>query len=299
MENMMMPIKRVKVLVFITLVFFISCAANAREATHNTLWRVSAGNNTVYLLGSIHLLKSNNALVNAPIMKAFDDSQIIVFEVDLKTMSEPKTQMAILTKAMLPVEDSLDKELSQETYELARTKTAELGKDIRSFHQFKPWFFVMTLAVLKMQELGFSEQEGLDNFFYDRATQSGKNVLGLETFEQQMEMLNIMSTVNPDDLIRQAIKDLEVLEEEMDGILKAWSNGDLNKLEETILKSFKEFPDLYNVLITRRNKDWINRIDIFLRQKENHMVVVGAAHLAGKEGLVELLKKKGYSVEQL
>ena len=121
----MIPLKKVKILVFITLVFFLSCVANAREAKHNTLWRVSAGNNTVYLLGSIHLLKSNKAFLNDPIMKAFDDCKILVFEVDLKTMAGPEAQKAVLAKAMLPVGDSLEKKVNKETYELAKAKTAE------------------------------------------------------------------------------------------------------------------------------------------------------------------------------
>ncbi len=294
----MIPLKKAKILVFIAFVFFFTCVANARETKHNTLWRVSAGNNSVYLLGSIHLLKSNSSILNDPITKAFEDSQILVFEVDLKTMAGPKAQKVVLAKAMLPIGDSLEKKVNKETYELAKAKTAELGLDITSFNQFKPWFFVMTLAVFKMQKLGFSDQNGLDHYFYTKATQSGKKVLGLETFEQQMDMLDVMSKVNQDDLVRQSIKDLDVLEEEMEAILKAWSAGDMNKLENVILKSFKEFPDIYNALISQRNEDWINSIEIFLRQKENHMIVVGAAHLAGKDGLVELLKKKGYSVEQ-
>jgi len=295
----MIPLKKVKTLVLIAFVFFLSCVATAQEAKHNTLWKLSAGNNTVYLLGSIHILKSNNALINDPIMKAFEDSQTLVFEVDLKTMSGPKAQKAVLAKAMLPVGDSLEKKVNRETYELAKAKTAELGLDITSFNQFKPWFFIMTLAMFKMQELGFSDQKGLDHFFYAKATQSGKKVLGLETFEQQMNMLDTMSAVNQDDLVRQSIKDLDVLEQEMDAILEAWSTGDMNKLENVILKSFKEFPDIYDTLISQRNKDWVNKMEIFLRQKENHMVIVGAVHLAGKDGLVELLKKKGYTVEQL
>lgn len=295
----MIPLKKVKILLLIAFVFFLSCVATAREAKHNTLWELSSGNNTVYLLGSIHLLKNNSSILNDPIMKAFEDSQILVFEVDLKTMTGPKAQKTILAKAMLPVGDSLEKKVNKETYELAKAKTAELGLDITSFNQFKPWFFVMTLAVFKMQKLGFSDQKGLDHFFYAKATQSGKKILGLETFEQQMDMLDIMSKVNQDDLVRHSIKDLDVLEEEMDAILKAWSTGDMNELENAILKSFKEFPDIYKALISQRNKDWIKKIELFLKQKENHMVVVGAAHLAGKDGLVELLKKKGYSVEQL
>jgi uncharacterized protein YbaP (TraB family) len=231
--------------------------------------------------------------------KAFDDSDILVFEVDLKEMSSPKAQQTILAKGMLPAGDSLVKKINKKTYELAKATTEELGLDMAAFSQFKPWFFIMTLSVFKLNTLGFSSEQGIDTLLYSKATQSGKNVLGLETFEQQMDMLDTMSKINQDDLVRQALKDLDVLEQELDAILNAWSTGDMDKLEDTILKSFKEFPDIYRTLITERNKKWMKRIESFLGEKENYMLVVGAAHLAGSDGLVELLKKKGCTVEQL
>ena len=295
----MISLRKTKILTFVAIALLLSCAANAGETHHNALWRVSAGNNSVYLLGSIHVLKGKDDILNGPMRKAFNDSQILVFEVDLKDMASPNAQQTILAKGMLPAGESLGKKINKETYELAKAKTEELGLNMAAFSQFKPWFFIMTLSVFKLNMLGFSSQNGIDTLLYSKATQSGKSVLGLETFEQQMDMLDTMSKINQDELVRQAIKDLDVLEEELDTILNAWSTGDMDKLEETILKSFKEFPDIYRVLITQRNKKWIKKIEAFLGEKENHMLVVGAAHLAGKNGLVEVLKKKGYSVEQL
>jgi len=298
-EKIMIFLRKTKIIIFVAIALLLTCAANAGETHPNTLWRVSAGNNTVYLLGSIHVLKGGDDILNGPMRKAFNDSQILVFEVDLKEMATPNAQQTILAKGMLPAGDSLEKMINKETYELAKAKTEELGLDITAFSQFKPWFFIMTLSVFKLNMLGFSSQNGIDTLLYSKATQSGKKVLGLETFEQQMDMLDTMSKIDQDELVRQAIQDLDVLEEELDTILNAWSTGDMDKLEATILKSFKEFPDIYRVIITERNKKWIKRIESFLGEKENHMLVVGAAHLAGNDGLVELLKKKGYPVEQL
>ena len=82
-------------------------------------------------------------------------------------------------------------------------------------------------------------------------------------------------------------------------IIKAWSTGDIEVLESTMLKSFKEYPVLFKKLIIERNKNWVKKIESFLKNKTNYMVVVGAAHLAGKQGILELLKEKGYSIEQL
>ena len=125
----------------------------------NTLWRVSSGGNSIYLLGSLHLLKRENYPLNETIEKAFNDSQTLVLEVDMKSMTDPTTQQMMLSRGMLPQGDSIDKRVSKETYELAKKKTQELGLDISAFKQFKPWFFAMTLTVIKLQSLGFNPQD--------------------------------------------------------------------------------------------------------------------------------------------
>ena len=182
-----MTLRKVKAGLLIAFALCLGCIANAEQNisanTKNTLWRVSSEKNSVYLLGSLHLLKSDNYPLDNSIDRAFDDSQILVLEVDLSSQTDPKTQHMMLAKGMLPEGDSLDKRISKKTYELARAKTAELGLDIAAFKQFKPWFFTMTLVLTKLQTLGFSPQYGLDLHFFKKATQSGKQVLGLETFE--------------------------------------------------------------------------------------------------------------------
>ena len=298
-----MTLRKVKAGLLIAFALCLGCIANAEQNisanTKNTLWRVSSEKNSVYLLGSLHILKSDNYPLDNSIERAFDDSQILVLEVDLRSQTDPKTQHMMLAKGMLPEGDSLDKRISKKTYELARAKIAELGLDIAAFKQFKPWFFTMTLVLTKLQTLGFSPQYGLDLHFFKKATQSGKQVLGLETFEQQIDMLDTLSEVSQDELVCQTVKELDILEQEMDTILKAWSTGDIKLLDETMLKSLKEYPAIYKVLITQRNNSWATKIESFLKQEKNYMVVVGAGHLAGRQGLVELLKKKGYSIEQL
>ncbi len=167
----------------LSLCFILHAGGSQEKGGKNTLWRVSSGENSVYLLGSLHLLKRENYPLNASIEKAFDDSQTLVLEVDMKSMTDPTTQQMMLSRSMLPQGDSLDKWISQETYELASEKTKELGLDISALRQLKPWFFAMTLTVIKLKTLGFNPQDGLDMYFFSRAKKSGKQILGLETFK--------------------------------------------------------------------------------------------------------------------
>jgi len=140
----MMTLRKFTISLLVTfalaLCIHINVGTSQETGSKNTLWRVSSGENSVYLLGSLHLLKRENYPLNAPIEKAFNDSQTLVMEVDMKSMTDPTTQQMMLSKGMLPQGDSLDKQISKETYELAKEKTQKLGLDISAFKQLKPWF---------------------------------------------------------------------------------------------------------------------------------------------------------------
>ena len=104
---------------------------------------------------------------------------------------------------------------------------------------------------------------------------------------------------NQELLVLQAIRELDVLGNEMNQIIHAWKSGDSKKLEHAVFKSFDEYPEIYNKFIVQRNYNWLPRIETFLKQKKNYLVVVGSLHLLGSDGLINLLQKKGYVIEQL
>ena len=157
----------------------------------------------------------------------------------------------------------------------------------------------MNLTVIKLQTLGYDPRNGLDIYFYAKAVDSKKKIFGLEKFQEQLDLLDALSSVNQDELVFQTLKDLDIIEKEYDTILDAWSNGDLKVLEDTILKSFEGYPELFETIITGRNKKWTEMIELSLKKRDNYIFVVGVAHMAGKEGILELLMDKGYHIEQM
>lgn len=290
----------ISLLIGLTLCCFYSAYAQEepKVSSKNILWRIGSQNNSVYLLGSIHLLKSDNYPLNDIIENAFEDSQILVLEFDLESMMDPEIQRTMLMKGMFSEGQTLEKSIGKDAYKLAKTKTEELGVDIAMFENFKPWFFAMTLTTMKLQLLGFNSQYGLDFYFFMKAKQTGKQIVGLETPEYQLDLFDKMPSHNQELLVYQTLLELDIIEKEIDTILNAWSTGDARELGTMLLKSFKEYPGLYETLVTSRNKNWMSKIESFLEKKENYMILVGAGHLVGKNGLVELLKNKGYSIEQ-
>ena len=274
-------------------------AENLEAGSKNSLWKVKSENNTIYLQGSVHLLKSDNYPLDPSIEKAFETSQVLVLEADLRTMSDPKVQQLMITKGMLPQGYSLEDRLSRGTFELAKKEMQELSIDISAFMQFKPWMFAMSLVTVKLQKLGFTPEYGVDMYFLSRAIKSGKKIVGLETLEYQIDLFDTLTPTQQDALVLQTLKDLDIIEERINSIVMAWSSGDVKTMEEIMVESFKEYPTIYALLITKRNENWVSQIETLLHQTDNYMIVVGALHLVGENGLVELLRRKGYTVEQL
>ena len=266
--------------------------------THS-LWRVSDATHHVYLQGSVHLLKKSNYPLPAVIEAAYADSAVLVLEADLAAAHDPATQMAMMRKGMLKDKATLKGTLSATTWDMAEKQLGEMGMNIAMFNGFKPWFFAMTITVSRLQMLGFSSFDGLDWHFFNRATADAKPVVGLETLDYQMELFDTIAAADQDALVRQTIQDIATIEDEMDVVVDAWATGNLPKLEAALLKNFKEYPAVYKRLVTDRNHNWIPLIRKQLDSGKVHMIVVGAGHLAGKEGLVALLKKAGLQLKQL
>lgn len=268
-------------------------------AGKSTLWKVSSGKNIVYLLGSIHALKSEHYPLKEPIENAFEDSQVLVLEADPAGMGDLAMQGAMLGKGMLPPGSTLEQCLNSSVYELAKSKTSELGLDIELFQGFKPWLFALTLGMTKLQASGFSAAQGVDFYFYGKAAAAGKPVKSLETMDYQLGLFDQLSPENQEAFVSQTLKDLDVIEKEISTLISAWSSGDVGEMEALLLRNFQGHPDLYEALVAQRNRIWTLKIESFLNDDKNHLVVVGAAHLVGREGLVEILQSKGYSIEQL
>jgi len=263
------------------------------------LWRVLARDSTVYLLGSVHLLKSDAYPLSEAIERAFSDSSKLVLEVNLASLNSPDSQQMILAKALLPEGRTLIQVLSPATYQAVRQKVEGLGLDIEALKRMKPWFLSLSLVAMKMQQLGYDAQHGVDRHFFERAKTAKKDILGLETADFQLNLLDSLPAKTQEESLLQTLKELDQFETEFEQIMGAWAAGQEKQLNDLLLKSFKEYPDIYAKLISERNRTWLPKIESHFQGGNKTLVVVGAAHLVGRDGVVELLRRKGYSVEQL
>jgi uncharacterized protein YbaP (TraB family) len=263
------------------------------------VWSVRGGSNTVYILGSLHLLSKESYPLGKAYEDAFQNSEVVVFEVDPGELEKPETIRMVLSKAALENGKTLEETLSPETYRLAKEKLKDAGVDIQMFSKTKPWFVAVTVAVLKLSQMGFQPEEGVDRYFYNKAKEGQKGVMGLETAEFQIDLIASIGGDTEDDILLHTLKDLDVMEAEMKSLVGSWKRGDVGEFKKVILKSYWEYPRVYDELIAARNKNWLPHIEKYLGGDKNYLVVVGAGHLVGPDGLINMLTQKGYKVEQM
>lgn len=262
------------------------------------LWRVKGPHSTVYLLGSIHILKTNDYPLPQPVQDAFAASRTVMFETDLDKMDEPAKQRDLAEHALLPPGVTLSNVLSQDTYRKFRREVQRLGLTPDLFDRTKPYVAAMTLEVLALKELGYSAEDGIDRYFLEHARNQGKRVLSLEPVEFQFDLVTSMPDGEAEQLVRNTLQDINNLREVSGELWLAWRTGDADKLDELVRRSMLGAPETFERDIIARNLQWLPRIEELLQSRGTAMMIVGAGHLVGPQGIVELLKAKGYRVTQ-
>jgi uncharacterized protein YbaP (TraB family) len=271
----------------------------AATAARHSLWKVQGKNCSLYLLGSVHALKPEQYPLPAVIESAFNDSQIVAFETDIAAMEDPAMAMKLMSKAKLPEGQTLQTQLSPEIYQQLTNHLKGSMVPMFMMEQFTPGFAAMMLVVSEIQKMGLDPNYGLDKHFFPLAQKAQKKIVPLETVEFQMDLLTTFTKAEGESLIKSTLKDIDTMEKEFGDLIKAWETGDDKGLEKILNKGMEEEPVIYKRLLTDRNKNWIPKLEEMLQGDKNAIVIVGAGHLVGKEGVVELLKKKGNKVVQL
>jgi len=277
---------------------WLGAAAHVRADEKSLLWKVSKGSSSVYVLGSIHYLRSENYPLKKAILDAFETSKRLVLEIDLNATSGQAAQRLMLEKALFRDGTSLPQNISAETYQLAAERATQLGIDMGIFNPMKPWFAAINLIAIKLKALGLDPRRGVDQYLAGEAKRRGKPISGLETLDFQIGLLDQLSKQNQEAMLRETVSELDLLDRNIDEIVRSWADGDEAVLAKLLLAGMVEFPEIHQKVIVERNRRWVPEIEKLLEQGSGALIVVGAAHLVGRDGVIEMLKTKGYSVEQ-
>lgn len=263
-----------------------------------SVWRISKGANELYIGGTIHVLSQSDY----PLPSAFDDaykkSSKLVFETDIGVSQDPAFAQAMMQRMMLTDGQTLKDVLRPDVYAQLEKFSAERGMPMMMLDGMRPVMAVLTLTFIKLQRMGMTDT-GVDGFYYQRAKADNKIIGKLETNAEQLDFLTNMGKGREDDFVLYSLRDLKNIESIMADLKSAWRSGDHRKLAALSLDSMqREFPQIYQQLLIDRNQKWLPKIESMLGDPGTELVLVGALHLVGDEGVLQLLRNKGYRIEQ-
>ena len=294
------PARRRRSILAAVAALVLLAALHTAAATPNFLWKATGPKGgTIYLAGSLHLLTNEYYPLAPAFEQAFAQSDLLVEELDMAEMLAPDAQMLMLQKGMMPAGQTLDKVLSPETMASVKEKVTAMGLPMAPLQLFKPWALALTLQGLEWQKAGFDPELGLDRHFYDLAKDKQVAVQGLETLAFQIGQFDELPMPLQDRMLAETLKEMETTKESVGELAQAWKAGDTKSIEKVVLSDLKSEPQMYQRLLVDRNKAWLPKLEVLFARPRPAFVVVGAAHLVGTDGLIAMLRAKGYTITQL
>ena len=261
------------------------------------VWKISNDNNTLLIGGTIHVLQEQDYPLPLEFERAYAETEMLVFEVDIAQANSLVFQQELMQAALYRDGSTLTSLLKPSTFRKLKVFTQKRGIALENLLSFKVGMLVLILTVNELNRHGI-QAEGVDQYFTSRAIQDNKPIGALETIEQQIEFLSSMGEGDEDQLVLQTMDELEDFGEEFSILKKAWRQGDTQKLEEVGLEGFREFPRVYQSLLVERNRAWLPKIEALLSDQTVEYVLVGVLHLVGDESLLAMLEARGYQVER-
>jgi uncharacterized protein len=277
--------------------------ATATSAHVPLLWKISDKDNSLYLLGSFHLLKPGDYPLSPDVDAAMQDAKSVMFEIDMDSFTTPAAQAAMMKYQMIGEGKTLSSVLPAETRQKLEAMLKVSGATMAQVDPVDPWALNLGFVVGMMQAMGFSAEAGVDKHLSARAKALGKPVLALETFEDQMRIMDAQPMSEQIFALDQFLSDPQSMVTLTRKMHADWMAGNGEALYRDMgVKMQQETPESYRLLLVVRNDAWVPQLQALLdgrKAADNTLVVVGAMHLLGQDGVVEKLRAKGYRVERV
>jgi len=281
-------------------------AAQAGSAPVPLLWKVSDGDNALYLLGSFHLLKPGDYPLSKDVDIALDDAESLLFELSPAEMESPALATSMMQAGLRTDGTTLDAQIGPElaakldAWAAAQPPGTPIDADV--LQRFEPWFAGLTVSLLQMTSMGLDPDLGLDRHFMSLADKAGKPVGGLETGAQQVALFDGMDADEQVQLLADALEDASSGTDQLEGLHADWRAGRADALWHGLVADLRrEYPQLYRRINVDRNQAWLPKLAARLEAPgdADTLVVVGALHLLGEDGVVQGLRDRGYAVERI
>ena len=263
------------------------------------VWAIKGAKNTVYLAGSVHLLRASDSKLPAAFDKAYADSAALVMEIDMDDLNPADAQGLMLEKGVYTGDETLSDAIGKARFSKLEKQAGGMGIPTEALERFQPWLAAMTLAELQLAKLGFDPESGVEKQITAHAVSDHKEITGFETLPEQLGLLADLSQPDQIKFLDLTLEEMQEMQSETDALVAAWRTGNASKLASILSEEYGVAPSLYTTLVSDRNRKWMPQIERLLKSDKNYMVVVGTLHIVGKSGLLDLLKAEGFSSRQL
>lgn len=302
------------ILLLFSLAWLIGCKTTQQAAVtyapdqlvpteKSVVWKITANGlkKPSYLYGTIHMIPKKDYEMPETIREALDNSKRVTFEIDMKEMTNLRTQMSLMTKAFMPGGKTIKDLLTKEDYSFVKAKMADNGLPGSMLERMKPLFLSTLFSGDEgAPGLGSGAMTSVEMEIYSSARHRKLETAGLETTSYQMSIfdsipLAVQAKMLVDGL-RSSDLDSTGSDNQLDQLLQLYREQDINAMQSMIAEEGDDMAAYEEILLTKRNRDWIAPMGRMMREKPT-VFAVGAGHLGGPEGVVALLRKAGYRVE--
>lgn len=260
------------------------------------LWRIDGRHGTLTLYGSMHLLPPGEFALDGALARAYRDAAEVYFEVDFDRFSAAELAATTAARAIDPEHRTLEELLGEDAPRVRAAAEAQ-QLDLAPYAAFEPWFVGLAVTALALERHGYRQSAGVEQVIRLQARQDAKPLYGLETLDQQLALMDALPAHRQREFLLKSLEDGAGQGAELQALLQAWRCGDDAALLAHLRRDFADAPELVEPLIHARNDRWMAKLEELLDGSGDKLVVVGALHLIGEQGLLAMLERRGWQVE--
>jgi uncharacterized protein YbaP (TraB family) len=282
----------------ILVILLTGLLCTVQAVAESSVWKIEKGGNSLYLGGSVHILREEDYPLPGEFDLAFDRSDMLVLETDIEQLNNPEVLRRITDQMLLPGNETLRTALDKQTFKELESRCKEYGIPMDMVIKFKPSMAVNALSAGQIKDLGFAEP-GVDMYYFSRAKTENKSLGFLESIDTQIDILINSGAGYENEYVRYSLQDLDRTGNVLITLISEWKKGSAKKLESELLDIKEHFPLVYKTMFADRNNAWMRLLETYLDTPAVEFVIAGLGHLHGLDGLLGQLRSRGYRIEQI
>ncbi len=282
-----------------TLALAGAAIVSAPALAEPSIWRISDADSEIFLFGTVHILRDDVEWQSDDVMAAFEASDTIYFEAPVNDPEQAAGMVSLIQRFGLNAPGSpLSSQLSDEGNALLARIAPQVGLSAPLMEPYRPWLASITMTVQYISAQGYDPTSGVEAILWPMASEAGKELAYFETIEEQLGFFGNLPQEIEVQMLEQSLEQFEETTGMLDGLVTAWANGDQETIDQLMNGDFREgSPEVYDVIIVQRNERWVDDIVALLDGSGTVFVAVGAGHLPGEAGVVNLRRERGIEVE--